>query len=194
MSDKINTLKSITSEVDIFNLQKSLSTVVCSSNEQGVTLIKQDAWVAVPVESGYHFDNSDQERLLHAITYFATTRLFAITLEYLDASDNIIEIPLSRNGIAEFNRQYGHFNVVLFPELLNWVVICTTDDYFIVIGNQQFVEKVVGHSIEESFVEFRIFATDIHWPELVRQKLLIILNILENEYQYAQRGASVVLK
>jgi hypothetical protein len=44
-------------------------------------------------------------------------------------------------------------------------VLCTSKDYYIVAGPQDFVTKAVGSSIETAREKFVQFAADQFWPE-----------------------------
>jgi len=73
--------------------------------------------------------------------------------------------------IREFSQRFGHFNFALFPEDLTFLILCTTDDYFLVCGTGEIVKDIVGKDVQEAREAFDEYASDPSWPSTVRNNL-----------------------
>lgn len=52
---------------------------------------------------------------------------------------------------------------MIIPDDREFAIVCTTGDYFLVAGNKQFVESVLGKSVHQARAEFEEFATNLTW-------------------------------
>lgn len=131
-------------------------------------------WVAVPVDSGMHFDENDIERLSQAAISIGCSQCFAIATEPLGELPRCYQLETTPDDLLAFNRKWGAFNFVLIPETRVFAVLCTSEDYFIVAGTCEFVKKAVGRDISVARAEFEEYASDETWPEDVRELLVSV--------------------
>lgn len=163
------------------------------SEDASLTLVKQEGWVAVPVESASHLDPNDQTRLLRAINDRGDERLYAVVVEPLQEFPGAFAVPPTSEGLQDFDQSLAHFNVVLIPNLLTWIVVFTTYDYFIATGPPDFIQALVGCAPESAFARFREFVEGSGATERVRRALVGIHDALKDEYENARAGDDVKL-
>jgi hypothetical protein len=184
-------LRPLDDPIELYKVHHVLERILHSDRVGSLTIVKQDGWIAVPVESGYHFSDADQCQLLQAIVDNGDHRTFAVALEALGDFPSAYEVSLTEEGISAFNHRFGHFNFALVADEPSWVVICTTSEYFIVAGKLDFVRRALGGELEASFAHFHEFASDMNWPKNVRNYLLSILTTLQRNYLQAEPGTVV---
>jgi hypothetical protein len=161
-----------------------------------IAIVKQPEWIAVPVESNGHFDLEFQVRLQQTISEQGSQNIFAILIETPETEPVAYKIPNTREGIAEFNLVCGALNCALFTQELNWVIICTVDDYYIVAGQEPLVFQLLLANQDRAFAEFEVYVKNINWPEpigdRVKKHLSCVQSVL-NDYKHLQTGSSVNL-
>lgn len=131
-------------------------------------------WAAVPVESASHFDEKDAELISQAAASMGCSECLAVATEPLENSILCYRIPISQEGFLEFSRETTALNYVLSPEDRSFVVLCTSEDYYIVAGPREFVTKAVGTSIYKARQRFLKFGNDQFWPESERTRLIAV--------------------
>lgn len=127
--------------------------------------LRSNQWTVVPVESGSHFDDSDISRIVLAVRSTGNKELNAFLIEDASDVDSHLQFKSDIIGFQHFNLKCGHFNYAICPDDCSFLIVCTTSDYYLVAGKQEFVESVLGKSIIESRKEFDEFAKDDEWPE-----------------------------
>jgi hypothetical protein len=155
------------------------------------TLLRVPDWTAVPVQSSSHLCEADQERLIRAFQNSGQRWVWAVALEPLHNATLVFRIPVSSQGLQEFNRECSHFNYAVFAEDESSLVICTTDDYFVVAGNPTFVSEAVGRSEAEAIEAFRQFAQDPSWTEKAAAFFDSVLQAITEDYGAAAPGERV---
>jgi hypothetical protein len=188
MTHEDTDLRPINDSRDIDIARRSLQKVVAYADNTSLKIVKRDRWVAIPVESGYHFSDTDQRKLLHAIVQNGDRNIIALPLEDLGDFPQVFEVTPTAKGMEAFNRAFGHFNFTLANKSVSWVVICTTSEYFVVMGMPDFVMTVLGSELEDAFSRFSEFASDTNWPATIRNTLLVILHTLQKDYLIAHPG------
>jgi len=125
--------------------------------------VRKLGWVVVPVESASHFDDRDILLIEAAAAALGCSNCLAVRIEHLD-EPKCYAVALSREDLADFSQQCGLFKYMLLtPEPL-FAVLCTTEDYFLVAGPEEFVSAAVGGSIRDAQNAFQRFASDTAWP------------------------------
>jgi hypothetical protein len=122
--------------------------------------LKQNNWVAVPVESGSHFDDEDARLLAHAMESAGIHSCFALATEPLQNFPVCFEVKATKEGLIAFSHECAHFNFILISESQSCAVLCTVYDYFLVSGMPEFVELALGCTIVTSRERFLQFAND----------------------------------
>lgn len=193
MSPESDVLEALYAPDEVDRIRRAAGRVVRRSGRGELTLIKQPGWAAVPVASTDHFSAADEARLLQAMRGSVRRDVWAVALEPLDNFPPAFAVPPNAGGISAFNYECAHFNFALFAGEPSWIVICTTDEYFIVAGSPGFVESALGCDLNQAFARFHDFAVDPGWPEDMNNALPSILRALQSEYAQADAGTPVML-
>ena len=159
-----------------------------------LALVKQPGWIAVPIES--NFDLEFELRLQRMMSERGTQNLFAVLIETPETKPVAYKIPTTLDGIDEFNLECGALNCALFAEDLDWVMVCTVDEYYIVAGQESFVSKLVLPGADRAFAEFEVYIENLSWSEPFKSKLKTHLNLVKNtlkDYRQLQPGSSLNL-
>jgi hypothetical protein len=143
----------------ITSLEALVTPVVESPGHLNMRWVRAHGFTAVPVESASHFDDSDAGLLGDAIQANGETACFAIATEHLANFPRCFSLEPTRAGLLSFSRQCAHFNFLLAPKPLSFVVLCTVYDYFIVSGSLAFVETALGCEVRIAQARFIEFAT-----------------------------------
>lgn len=175
-------------------LQRRLRIVINRFFEEGYTIVKRSGWVAVPVESGEHFDDADQSNLLHALLARNYNSMLAVAVEDLGDHPHAYIVSATREGLAAFNRELSFLSFALFAGEPDWVILCTKQGYFVVAGPPDFVTQVLGRNLEEAFSDFHAFAADPWWTDQGRTGFLFLLNQLQFVYPVEHDGVEVKLE
>jgi hypothetical protein len=131
------------------------------------------SWIVVPVESGLHFDAGDAACLAETAAACGSASLTAVVLEDVDTRGTTV--PATREGVLSLNAVYGHFNIGLVPDDRGWAVVCTIDDYYLVAGPVELVNKAVHGGVDQARVDFARYAEDGAWDAADRSRLLAVL-------------------
>jgi hypothetical protein len=151
----------------------SIARAIDDSNQLRNEFLKDQGWIVV--ESGLHFDQADAERIAGAMRSTSKGKLLAILMEPLRNVEEALEFESSREGLLAFSRRCAHFSYVLSPEDFSFVVVCTTNDYYLVAGPRRFVEAALGNSVDEAWKRFHEFADDESWGDSDKARLLQVL-------------------
>ncbi|MFZ2958819.1 MAG: hypothetical protein WA705_18200 [Candidatus Ozemobacteraceae bacterium] len=172
-----NLVRIISDVSKIMEIEETFKKVIHVSGELKKSWVKERGGVVVPVESASHFDEHDAELISKAIQATGLRKCFGVAAEPLEGVPKLVEIRITKQGLLEFNRDFCHFNFALIGEFFEFIILCTTNDYYLVSGKRGFVEEAIGMTIEEGFRQFQMFvmASNLSTGEKNR-----LLNILEN--------------
>lgn len=135
------------------------------------TVKRPSAWRMTPVEGSSHLSQQDVERFASAFQWLGASKVYAVALEQRDEIELVRAFPASAAGLNAFNRACAHFNYALTTKDCAALIICTTDDYMVICGPEQFVHHAAGAPPETALEEFHRYATDTHWKPPVRTML-----------------------
>jgi hypothetical protein len=183
----------VADEPRLSSLRADVANLIRRTDSGRLTLLKEDGWIAVPVRSSAHLAQLHLQRLHDAWSDLACRVAFAILLEPLRGVPEASETDTSLDGIRMFNRQFAHFNVALYTPSPKAIVICTTDDYFVIAGPEKFVTVAVGGSISEAYTRFAVFGAAAEWSEKGKAFFASILTALRDEYPRLRPGGSLTL-
>jgi hypothetical protein len=192
MADSFGGLLPLADPGQVSIISQTLGTVLDRDRGGVLTLVKRDGWVAVALPSSFHCSSRDQLRVTKAIEEFHSVGCFAVTLEPLEGFPPVLAVPSTLDGIRDLNEATGHFNVALFSGTPDWIVACTTDDYFLIAGPPRFVHVAAGGDVDEVITRFQEYADDPAWTPDVRRTLLRLLDALR-EYAVVDPGTPVRL-
>jgi hypothetical protein len=183
--------RAIIEEPRLSKLHASVAGLVKRTDQARITLSKEDDWVAVPVQGAAHLGEAQVQHLHEAWRELGCRVAFAVLLEPLRGVPDASESDTSLDGLNMFNRDFAHFNVALYTPTPKAIVICTTDDYFVVAGTEKFVTLAVGGAISDAYARFAIFGSEAGWSEKERAFFSSILTALRDEYPGLQAGTSL---
>jgi len=175
------------------NIQRAAGVVIQGSIQRGLRIHKMDEWIAVPVESGLHFDESDKRRLSQVIETHGDLLIYGFALEASPSIPAVISFNANYEGFDAFNDAFSLYNYALFPETMSWMLLCLTEDYYVVLGPLPFVEQALGTSLEEGYALFHTFASVPGWPSLTSERFLYVLQTFKKDYRTAKQGEYIQL-
>jgi hypothetical protein len=135
-------------------IRSLLAEVLNSERFPEILLRKRRSWVAVPMESSSHFDQETITILADAIRREGSEIFYAVALEKLEDFPEVIVFPAVQQGVDLFNSLCSHFNFAIFSASLNWVYVCTTDGYYIVVGEVGFIQSAYNQEIYKLLEDF----------------------------------------
>lgn len=177
----------------LLKIQRAAGVVIQGSIQRGLRIHKMDEWIAVPVESALHFDESDKRRLSHAIETHGDLLIYGFALEASPSIPAVISFNANYEGFDAFNHAFSLYNYALFPETMSWMLLCLTEDYYVVLGPLPFVEHALGTSLEEGYALFHTFASIPGWPSLTSERFLYVLQTFKKDYRTARQGEYIQL-
>ena len=125
MSEEWKFLKPIFNDEEVTKLREKLNKIVIGSGStvepSKLNIIKLADWIAVPTESGDHFSQEDEIKLLQAVLQHGNQEIVAIVFEPLKAFPPAFIFPARAEAFAEFNHECGHFWFALYAGEPNWV-------------------------------------------------------------------------
>lgn len=197
MSEEWKFLKPIFNDEEVTKLREKLNKIVIGSGStiepSKLNIIKQADWVTVPTESGDHFSEEDEIKLLQALLENRNKEIIAITFEPLKAFPAAFVFPATAEAIAEFNHECGHFWFALYAGEPDWVIICTKLDFLVIIGKHSFVSQFLGCEIQQAFIDFYELTLSYSDDDLEKKSLLQVYNRLWDEYPKINTGEIIQL-
>ncbi|MBM3946356.1 MAG: hypothetical protein FJ315_03005 [SAR202 cluster bacterium] len=136
--------------------------------------IRLKKWVAAPVESASHFDETDAMKLAAAATSAGESACYTIATEPLENSFLCYLVPMSEEALLDLSWETSQFNFLLTPPDRSFAILCSVWDFFVIAGPSRFVENALGMNIQRARARFVEFASDLRWPEEQRTRLLKI--------------------
>jgi len=157
-----NNLLAVSELVQIRKLRELIKPMLEPPGHLNTNWLKQNNWIAVPVESGSHFDDDDARLLAQAMQSAGFSSCLAVATELLEHFPPCFNVETTKEGLMVFGHECAHFNFVLTPASPSFAVLCTVFDYFVVSGSFAFVESALGCSLEAARARFLQFARDSH--------------------------------
>jgi hypothetical protein len=131
--------------------------------------LKPEWWRAVSIIGSSHLSDPDVTRFTAAFRWLGVMAVYAVALELRDSIETVRRFPATEAGLKAFNRATSHFNYALTTYDCTALVVCTTDDYMVVCGPEQFVRLALGREPDEAMEEFHQWGTDPWWPATTRK-------------------------
>jgi hypothetical protein len=174
MFNRSGELETISNAKERTSLRARCQQMIESSALLSKTFLNIHKWIAVPVESALHFNDSDAQTISKAILQVGIKCAFAIATENVEESISYFKVPMSSEGLLAFSKQCSHFNYIICPSNEFFAILCTVDDYFLVAGPESFVVDATGMSVSDAYRAFRDFASNSDWPRETRLRLLTV--------------------
>ncbi|MCP9496889.1 MAG: hypothetical protein MSG64_20925 [Pyrinomonadaceae bacterium MAG19_C2-C3] len=176
-----NTIEPVIDQAQVEHAMSLIEDVVEKPHHLRSEWIDQHRWAAVPVESASHFHEREAEWLSKAAAEVGCYECLAVATEPLLPTEMCYRVPMTQEGLLDFSWKCAGLNYVLIPEDRSFAVLCTSDDYFIVAGQGDFVTKAIGSSIPTARKMFLRFGDDPLWQEPERSHLV---KVAEKYEQY----------
>lgn len=128
-------------------------------------LIEKDR-LAVVFETAMHFNDEYAVQFAAAIKSMGYESCYAVATEQLKGVVRHWEVPATTDGLLAFSDECGLYNFALIPDDGRFIILCTVDDYLIVAGERNFVEKACLGDITAARAVFQKFAFDDHLREI----------------------------
>lgn len=140
---------------------------------EGRDHVRKDWWsasgrTAVAIESGMHFVEYQAETISAALKEAGQKVIFAVELEegeengrwrlYSDAVD-----------LLKLSERAFMLRIALLTEDGSLVILCSPDDYIVIAGPRQFVERVCGGDLKAVRAAFCEWAFDERLKEIARR-------------------------
>jgi hypothetical protein len=138
--------------------------------------IAKNRWAAVPVESGLPFGEREAEWFAKATELIECYQCLVVATEPMPPSAECYLVATTQDGFLEVRRVCFGFNYIVLPEDESFAILLTTEDYYVVAGPKEFVEKAIGSTIQTARKIFFNFCNDDHWPKDTRDRLLEVFN------------------
>jgi hypothetical protein len=123
-------------------------------------LTRRSGRIAIPVRGSSHFNLQDIDRVALAFRERGAERLFAVSLERQIDIETAYGLGCAAVDVKAFNWKCAHFNYVLETEDASAMIICSVEDFFVVVGDESFVSSAVGGSVEGALRDFEVYAVD----------------------------------
>jgi hypothetical protein len=139
-------------------------------DEVSLEWLRKHRWAAVPMEDV--IDRQAAEWISEATESISLREAVAITTES-GVHTECFKVPLSTDGLTDFERSLHLRYFALFPEDREFLVLHEANYYYIVAGTPEFVERAGGGSIEQMRKRFVAYALE-HKSESERNWLLSV--------------------
>lgn len=197
MSEEWKFLKPIFNDEEVIKLREKLNKVVIGSGStvepSKLNIIKQADWIAIPTESGDHFSEEDEIKLLQAVLQYGNQAIVAIAFEPVEPFPLAFIFPATAKAIAEFNWKCTLFWFALYAGEPDWVIMCTKLDFLVITGKHSFVRQFLGCEIQPAFADFYELALSYSDNDPEKKSLLQVYNLLWREYPKINPGEIIQL-
>jgi len=197
MSEEWKFLQPVLNSEEVTKLREKLNKVVIGYGStvepSKLNIIKQADWIAIPTESGDHFSEEDEIKLLQAVLENRNQEIIAIAFESVEPFPPAFVFPATAEAIEEFNWKCGLFWFALYSGEPDWVIICTKLDFLVITGKDSFVKQFLGCEIQQALTDFYELALSFpdDYPE--KKSLLQVYNRLSREYPKINTGEVIQL-
>lgn len=169
-------------------LRGRLTKVIPIISYPHLTLRKRTSWIAVPAPSTDHFDDATIVRIADVLKARGEQYFSALLLEPLNHTPTGLVFPTSIEGLENFNNDCALFSYILFSEAFDWFIVCTKEDYYLVIGDEPLVSAVLGMVPQEAYKQFGSFAQSMAELKQSLKLLQDVLSKTEGVYADAVEG------
>jgi hypothetical protein len=112
-------------------------------------------------------------------------------LEKLEGVPPVFSVAATVEGMAAFQEACGPFNYALCSRDVGAIVVCTTDDYVVYLGTEEFVEGCLGERASEALQTYRAYVESFEGMPGMQEMLEAVEVALVDAYPKAPEGAMV---
>ncbi len=154
------------------------------------TSIKRDfiiskKWSAVPVESGVHFLD-DVNQIRDALLSMDIESCLAIPTEEFEENQlYCYKVINSKENLISFCMECGLDNYLITSRNIEFAILCTSEDHYVLAGPSEFVLLAAGSSILDMRKKFLTFAENFINEKTTKYFLSVAdkYNGLDGEYK-----------
>jgi hypothetical protein len=140
--------------------------IIIESDFISKSFLKERNWQCIPVETGLHFTEEDASRISKVCKSLKITYCLAVLTEELSVS-KLFKLGTSREDFLKFNYECGGFNYALVPDSKEFIISCSTNDFYVLAGERNTVEGLLGCTIEEGKQNFAEHSNNSDVPERI---------------------------
>lgn len=137
---------------------------------EGREHVRKDWWsasgrAAVPLESGMHFVESQAKTISAALQDAGHNVIFAVELEQ-QGKGGLWKLNRDAADLLDLSARTFMLPVALLTEDGSLVILCSPDDYIVIAGPRQFVERACGGDLKAARAMFLAWAFDERLKEI----------------------------
>lgn len=126
--------------------------------------VRKDWWsasgrTAIAIESGMHFVESQAKAITAALKEAGQKVIFAVELEE-EGETGLWKLYPDAVDLLELSQRMFMLRVALITEDGSLVILCSPDDYIVIAGPRQFVERACGGDLKAARATFCEWAFD----------------------------------
>lgn len=137
------------------NLDRHIEAIVENGHHVRKSWWSEGGRVAVPLESGMHFDVGQAQNIAAAFKEAGNPSIFSVALEKFGDDGDYLKLAAEAGDLVSINRRLSMVYLALLAIDGSAIVLCSPDDYNVVAGPKSFVERACGEDIataRESFL------------------------------------------
>lgn len=120
--------------------------------------VRSRGWKVVPVEDTGHFAPVEIAVIVPALREVGYMECFAIASEPTDPAPSCYRVPVTEEGLHDFNSECGYLRYVLTDENRSWAISCN-EWYNLFAAKPDLLERLLGAPIDQARQEFAQFAS-----------------------------------
>lgn len=167
---------------------RAASDLVVRSPDGHLSIRRVAGWTAIPSQSAAHMGDVHRAGVLSAFGEGRRDGLLAVMLEPLREFPEAFSLPSTDEALRTFNAECGPYNVALLPADHSALVAFTTDEYFVVAGDEAFVEQALHAKPKEALARFLGFVEEPGWSTHERALLRAVHRSFAVDYPGARPG------
>ena len=151
----------ITDEMTRQHIMSALNQHVNLENYPHLLIRRKPMWRILPFPSSDHLDSNIQTRLVQILESTSQEVFYAVLAEKLSDIPSMIKYSATVEGVFQFDLECALYNYVIFSLACDWIIICTKYDYLLVLGDDEFIQMLLGISYTEAVEEFIKLISDL---------------------------------
>jgi len=116
--------------------------------------------LVVPVESTEHFTRNAIDRMAWSLE---GRICFAVVIEQISNFPQAFALNANTDALAELDRVLSPFAFLLFDPALNWAILCSKANYYLIAGDPNLVSSILAEPIVDVQAKFWEFSQ--HWSD-----------------------------
>lgn len=158
-------------------------------------LVKREGWTVAIAHIEFFYSREGKERISKVLMNLGYKNFVAASLSKVTDYAPILVIPSTVSGIDEFRIDYcSWYWYVFFAGEPDWFILpAQTLDFIIVAGKKDFVEQLLGCSLEEASMDIQEMAESENFETSVCKYYAHLLKQIQTVYPEAETETVVNL-